>query len=79
MGYVYCECGNRISDVCTSDCNLSLINDKDLEELEGEKDIYPKLLDKCISVWECDKCGRIAVGNNNLKWYAPCGYLIVDI
>ena len=89
MSKVYCPCGNVISNVGhPSQSNGWLITDcvldsevfedalkKDFGRADDGQGAYCVIMDYAADVWECDKCGRIAIGASNanpsIKWFSP--------
>lgn len=69
MTKLRCTCGEILSDV-SSPCRSNgwLIRDIDLEK----SDLC--IIQDGVDVWECSKCGRIAIGNridSSVKWFFP--------
>ncbi len=67
MGKFLCVCGNIVSDVCEPDTNLGFLIsswDKDLSIPDRDRTVY-----------ECDKCGALAIeepiGTCYHKFYIP--------
>jgi hypothetical protein len=70
MGKLKCPCTNTISNTLSpSKRNGWLLKDRDLHDRMD--DLCP--IEHGSDVWECDRCGKIAIGrpDNKVKWYAP--------
>ena len=67
MGKFRCICGNIISDVCEPDELLGFLYSSWDENLSEDSDYR--------TVWECDKCGTLAIEHpletNLIKFYVP--------
>ena len=82
MSKLNCICGNQISDVmCPNQYTGVIITSEEIDAFEGCEDIVRDGRD----VWECPKCGRLAVSypdkiTSFVKWYKPedsqCGNLM---
>ena len=75
MARLTCPCGNELTNQSTpSQVEGILIKDQDME-FETELNCS-EVSDLGRIVWECDKCGRLAISFPNkhdikVKWYAP--------
>ena len=74
MARLQCSCGNELSNVISpSSYNGWLVSDIQLDSIEGDVD-STYFIREGRDVWECDQCGKIAIGNNKdnkVKWYLP--------
>lgn len=72
---VNCPCGHQISDVGYPSRNKGVIvKEYDVDAMSISKNVTLSVFRDGIVLWECNKCGRIAVEGSDgrsLKWYAP--------
>lgn len=85
MAKLTCLCGNELSNVRSpnkvegvliNDSKLgsmsnSLTNINDIKDMTGDNAIWDRVNDLGLIIWECDNCGRLAAGDNPIKWYKP--------
>lgn len=75
MAKLNCLCGNQLSNTsCPNQVQGVLIKDQAMEFEENRNCV--QIAASGRSVWECDKCGRLAVNypdknSNKVKWYKP--------
>lgn len=73
MGELQCLCGKALSNVsCPSPNNAWLLRDFDIKDAKNWDAC--NIIENGRDVWECHKCGRIAIGNcfnASVKWYRP--------
>lgn len=75
MGNLLCICGNILSNtMCPNETEGVLLRDIDMK-FDGDRACC-QIADMGRSVWECKKCGRLAISYPNkddchVKWYRP--------
>lgn len=75
MAKLRCPCGNTLSnDVSPNNVEGIIIKNIDLQ-FEDKKDLL-EVLDLGRDIWECGKCGRLAISfptkkDTLVKWYVP--------
>jgi hypothetical protein len=73
MARLRCPCGETLSNVMSPSSNNGwLLGDVEIENLENWTP--SDIMERGRIVWECHRCGRIAIGNqidSTVKWYKP--------
>ncbi len=73
---IECPCGNELNDIShPNPCGGHLISDSAADEISIPLD-YGGIIKLGRSVWECPRCGRLAVDyprkqDVSVKWYTP--------
>jgi hypothetical protein len=75
MGKLLCNCGNILSNcMCPNETEGVLIRDIDMEFDDDRNCLQIARMGR--DVWECEKCGRLAISypkrnDCHVKWYLP--------
>lgn len=76
MARLSCPCGNELSSVqYPNDCIADLVPQRNGDNANGQE-AFSFISRNSRQVWECDKCGRLAIDDpagdgRQVLWYKP--------
>lgn len=73
MTKIQCLCGENLYDVTCPGPNKGWLL-RDIDICDAKNWAASDIIENGRDVWECHKCGRIAIGNcvnADVKWYSP--------